>query len=131
MIVEGEELGGTCVNLGCVPKKILFHAANLRQEILRDAMDYGMEVQGEVAMDWGKLLARLDAYIKRLRVIYDSHLAKEGVTVVKGRATFTGNKQVIMILQITVYRFILKSGHLRLLYYTDISCALMLASIVI
>ena len=100
--MEGDELGGTCVNLGCVPKKILYYAANLRQEILRDAMDYGMEVQGEVVMDWGKVVARLGAYIERLQSIYESHLAREGVTVVKGVAAFTGKKQVtILSFQIT------------------------------
>ena len=100
--MEGDELGGTCVNLGCVPKKILYYAANLRQEILRDAMDYGMEVQGEVVMDWGKVVARLGAYIERLQSIYESHLARQGVTVVKGVAAFTGKKQVtILSLQIT------------------------------
>src|SRR5688500_1217447 len=72
LLVEGGKLGGTCVNVGCVPKKIAWHAASIA-ETLGDAADYGFDLQLR-GFDFGRLRKARDAYIERLRQIYAVNL---------------------------------------------------------
>jgi glutathione reductase (NADPH) len=83
-VVEGARLGGTCVNVGCVPKKIMYNAASL-SEIFRDAAGYGfaLDVTG---FDWAKLKAARDAYIHKLNGIYARNLEIDGVERIEGWA---------------------------------------------
>jgi glutathione reductase (NADPH) len=85
-LVESGPLGGTCVNVGCVPKKIMWNAAELARG-LQDAPDYGfrLEVSGH---DWAHLKTHRDAYIHRLNAIYAANLAKRSIELVRGRARF-------------------------------------------
>jgi glutathione reductase (NADPH) len=85
-LIESGALGGTCVNLGCIPKKIMWHAAELGGA-LHDAPDFGfvLSVDGH---DWGKLKHRRDAYVHRLNALYAANLAKANVAVVHERAAF-------------------------------------------
>ena len=85
-LIESGPLGGTCVNVGCVPKKIMWNAADLGSA-LHDAHDYGfgVEVAGH---DWRVLKSRRDAYVQRLNGIYASNLAKRQVELVRARAHF-------------------------------------------
>ncbi|MGH8319711.1 MAG: glutathione-disulfide reductase [Steroidobacteraceae bacterium] len=92
-LVESHRLGGTCVNVGCVPKKLMWNAADLA-EGLRDAPDYGFELSAG-AHDWPLLKAKRDAYVLRLNGIYESNLAKRGVTLIRGRAHFAGGRTVM------------------------------------
>ena len=84
LLAEPGPLGGTCVNVGCVPKKIMFHAAELAHGI-EDAAGYGFDI-GRRGHDWKKLKERRDAYVTRLRGIYGDNLARRGVTLAKERA---------------------------------------------
>lgn len=86
VLVESGRLGGTCVNVGCVPKKIMWNAAELGSA-LADARDYGFEV-GEAGHDWHALKAKRDAYITRLNDIYAANLARRNVELLRGRASF-------------------------------------------
>jgi glutathione reductase (NADPH) len=91
-LVESHRLGGTCVNVGCVPKKVMWNAADLA-EGLRDAPDYGFELSvGE--HDWSLLKEKRDAYVMRLNGIYEGNLAKRGITLVRGRAHFVDARTV-------------------------------------
>lgn len=85
-VVEYGPLGGTCVNVGCVPKKVMWYAAHHAHQF-HHAPDYGfdMDVNGH---DWGALKSRRDAYIKRLNGIYAGNLDKRGVTHIEGGARF-------------------------------------------
>lgn len=85
-VVESGPLGGTCVNVGCVPKKVMWYAADHAHH-LAHAPDYGfdIEVRGH---DWGTLKARRDAYVERLNGIYENNLARRGVTLIPGHASF-------------------------------------------
>ncbi|MCA1798386.1 MAG: glutathione-disulfide reductase [Xanthomonadaceae bacterium] len=88
VVIEGGRLGGTCVNVGCVPKKVMWYAAELAHA-LEDAASYGFEVTvGD--HDWAKLKQGRDAYIERLNGIYAKNLASRGVTHVAGWARLTG-----------------------------------------
>jgi len=84
-VVEAGRLGGTCVNVGCVPKKVMWYAAHHAHQ-LHHAPDYGFDVRvGD--HDWAGLKSRRDAYIKRLNGIYAGNLDKRGVTHIQGHAS--------------------------------------------
>ena len=89
-VFEFDRLGGTCVNRGCVPKKVMWYAASLAHA-LEDAGDYGfdLDVNGH---DWSRLVAARAAYIERLNGIYANNLERDGVTLVVGRARFVDVK---------------------------------------
>ena len=92
LLIEGARLGGTCVNVGCVPKKVMWYASNIAQT-LEDAAGYGFQVSA-TSFDWNVLKARRDAYIERLNGIYASMLDKAGVDVVRGFGRFVGQNMV-------------------------------------
>ena len=83
-IAEPRQLGGTCVNLGCVPKKFLVYGARYRDD-LSEAPAYGWSVP-EPAFRWGRLIANKDAQLTRLRQHYERLLRAAGVTIIHGRA---------------------------------------------
>jgi glutathione reductase (NADPH) len=84
VLVEAGRLGGTCVNVGCVPKKLMWNAAELAGAV-DDARGYGFDVALR-NHDWPGLKAKRDAYIARLNDIYESNLAKSKVELLRGRA---------------------------------------------
>ena len=85
-VIEQGRLGGTCVNAGCVPKKVLWNAAHI-VEGARDAAGYGISLP-EAKVDWEDMRKRRDAYIVRLNGVYARNLEKRGVVHISGRATF-------------------------------------------
>ena len=93
-LIESGRLGGTCVNVGCVPKKLMFCASNLREEIMQDAADYGLSVTGDVTFDWKGFTKKREAYIERLNGIYQRNLDNSKVEIIKGLAKFVGDKRV-------------------------------------
>ncbi len=84
-LLEPGRLGGTCVNVGCVPKKIMWNAADLAGA-LHDAPDYGFTVDLR-GLDFAQLKHKRDAYIHRLNGLYAANLARRGVehVVARGR----------------------------------------------
>jgi len=88
-VIEKDRLGGTCVNVGCVPKKVMFNAASL-SESFRDAAHYGFENGDEVAksFQWSKLKKARDSYVERLNEIYEKGLKSAGVDYIQGTASF-------------------------------------------
>jgi glutathione reductase (NADPH) len=91
-VIESQRLGGTCVNVGCVPKKVMWNAASVAQS-LADAEDYGFDVKaGE--NDWATLKRKRDAYVLRLNGIYERNLETKGVAYVRGAARFVDKNTV-------------------------------------
>ena len=91
-VIEPHRLGGTCVNVGCVPKKVMWNAAGVAMS-LSDAGDYGFNVTvGE--NDWTALKHKRDAYVLRLNGIYERNLAAKGVAYVRGAARFLDKNTV-------------------------------------
>jgi glutathione reductase (NADPH) len=86
VLAESHRLGGTCVNVGCVPKKIMWNAAELGGA-LEDAAEYGFDLTAR-GVDWQSLKHKRDAYIERLNGIYAANLAKRSVELVRARASF-------------------------------------------
>jgi len=85
-VIERGRLGGTCVNVGCVPKKVMWNAAALAHG-MHDARDYGFDVP-EVSHDWAALKSRRDAYVERLNGIYARNLDNKGIEHLAGQARF-------------------------------------------
>lgn len=92
-IIEAKALGGTCVNVGCVPKKIMWHAAQLSEAMHLYSEDYGFDVTVN-AFSWQQLIKSRDAYINRVHQSYDRILAKNNVDVIHGYAKFIDSKTV-------------------------------------
>lgn len=93
-VIEQSQLGGTCVNVGCVPKKVLWNAAHI-VESARDAAGYGISLP-EAQVDWEAMRSRRDAYITRLNGIYARNLEKRGVEHISGRAAFHDAHTVVV-----------------------------------
>ncbi|KAK9454656.1 hypothetical protein V1511DRAFT_358400 [Dipodascopsis uninucleata] len=94
-IIEGSgRLGGTCVNVGCVPKKVMWAASDMAKK-LHEAKEYGFEsVGGPGKFEWKKFVEKRDAYVKRLNGIYERNLEKDKVEYISGWARFVGEKLV-------------------------------------
>ena len=84
-VAEDMFLGGTCVNVGCVPKKLFVYASHFAEEF-HDAKGFGWSV-GERAHHWPTLIENKNAEISRLNGIYENLLKNAGVELIDGRAT--------------------------------------------
>ncbi|CVK86915.1 probable glutathione reductase (NADPH) [Fusarium mangiferae] len=91
-IVENKRLGGTCVNVGCVPKKVTYNAAALA-EAIHDAKAYGFSVEQTAPFDWSTFKTKRDAYIKRLNGIYERNLSNDKVDYLHGWARLVSKNQ--------------------------------------
>jgi glutathione reductase (NADPH) len=91
-VIESHRLGGTCVNVGCVPKKVMWNAASVALS-LADAGDYGFDVDVH-DNDWTLLKEKRDAYITRLNGIYARNLSAKGAALVRGSARFVDSHTV-------------------------------------
>ncbi|GAA5192565.1 glutathione-disulfide reductase [Ferrimonas gelatinilytica] len=93
LLIEAEHLGGTCVNVGCVPKKVMWFGAQVAEAIKLYGPDYGFDTTLN-RFDWGKLIANREAYIERIHGGYNRGLDANGVTLVRGFGRFVDNKTV-------------------------------------
>ena len=82
-VIEGSLLGGTCVNLGCVPKKISWYASQVADTLKKYAPDYGFDVTVP-SLDYKRLKTNREAYIERARSSYTRTFEKNKVTVING-----------------------------------------------
>ena len=91
-LAEEKALGGTCVNVGCIPKKLFVYASHFG-DVVEDAAGYGWELS-KSGFDWTRLRENKDAEISRLNGVYARILDAAGVQRIAGRATVTGPHQV-------------------------------------
>lgn len=91
-VIERDRLGGTCVNRGCVPKKVMYHAASIA-EVLLDARGYGFDITRH-DFRWSELKSARDAYVARLNDIYRRGLVAAGVAELSGDARFADARTV-------------------------------------
>ncbi len=85
-VVETGKLGGTCVNVGCVPKKVMWYGASLAHA-LHDATDYGFDIDIK-GFDWAELKAKRDSYVGNINTWYHSFLADSDIDEIHGSAQF-------------------------------------------
>ncbi|MEG0052989.1 MAG: glutathione-disulfide reductase [Comamonas sp.] len=93
-VVESGRLGGTCVNVGCIPKKLLSHAAHFSQ-VAEEAKGFGWQLAAP-QFDWSTLIANKDREIERLNSVYDKMLQGSGITIIHGRAALSGPHSVLV-----------------------------------
>ncbi|VDM07414.1 unnamed protein product [Wuchereria bancrofti] len=86
-LIEEMRLGGTCVNKGCVPKKVMYNCSR-HAETIADHSDYGFDVTLN-GFNWKKIKDSRDAYVRRLNAIYESNLSNSQVELIRGKALFT------------------------------------------
>ena len=91
-VVEKGPLGGTCVNVGCVPKKVMWFGASIAHT-LAEAASYGFQV-GEKRFDWGKLKASRDAYVKGINDWYHTYLSDSNIDEIVGSAQFVDARTI-------------------------------------
>jgi glutathione reductase (NADPH) len=92
LLAESGRLGGTCVNVGCVPKKVMWNAAEIAA-VAEDSAGYGFHF-GAVAHDWSALKNGRDAYVHRLNGIYERNLAHRKIQLARGHARISGTHSV-------------------------------------
>jgi len=91
-VAESRYLGGTCVNVGCVPKKLLVYGAHFAEDF-EQASGFGWSL-GEADFDWATLIANKDREINRLNGIYRNLLVNSGVTLHEAHAKIVGPHEV-------------------------------------
>ena len=91
-LIEARALGGTCVNDGCVPKKIMWYAAQIAHAV-DDARGYGIDAE-RGATDWRDLVERREAYIEGIREYWQGQVAARGIDRIEGRARFVDRRTV-------------------------------------
>ncbi|MGY0582794.1 MAG: FAD-dependent oxidoreductase, partial [Paraglaciecola chathamensis] len=92
-LIEARLIGGTCVNVGCVPKKAMWFGAQVAEAINHYAPDYGFDVTVN-KFDWKKLVESREAYVKRIHASYDRVLGNNDITVINGFARFVNKNTV-------------------------------------
>lgn len=91
-VVEAHKMGGTCVNNGCVPKKVMWYAANLAHAV-DDAQDFGIPAQRSTT-DWPKLVSARDAYIQNINQYWDAYIEQQNITRIDGAARFIDRQTI-------------------------------------
>ena len=91
-VIEAKAIGGTCVNVGCVPKKAMWYAGQIA-DALHYAPDYGFNAPLQ-SFDWSTLIKNREAYIERIHAAYQRGFTANGVTVIEGFAKFVNKNTV-------------------------------------
>ncbi|XP_063933395.1 glutathione reductase, mitochondrial-like isoform X3 [Zophobas morio] len=91
-LIEKGALGGTCVNVGCVPKKVMYNAA-LHVEMMHTLKDYGFNSEFK-HFNWNHLKTKRDNLVKNLNEVYEKNLKKANITRITGIACFVDNHKL-------------------------------------
>ena len=92
-VIEGNIIGGTCVNIGCVPKKVMWYGAQVSETLKNYAADYGYTI-GETSFDFKTLRKNREAYIERSRQAFSNNFNRNGVDYIEGYARFVDKNTV-------------------------------------
>jgi glutathione reductase (NADPH) len=104
-VAEERYLGGTCVNVGCIPKKLLVYASHFADDF-EDAAGFGWSV-GDRRVDWERLIASKNKEIERLNGVYRRLLQDSGVRIIEGRAEIVDEHTVTVAGERVTARYIL------------------------
>jgi len=91
-IVETRRIGGTCVNNGCVPKKVMWYAANLAHAV-DDANGFGIPAE-RGRTDWLRLVSGRDSYIANITNWWNGYVEDQGITLIEGYASFVDSQTI-------------------------------------
>ena len=109
-VAEQQYLGGTCVNVGCVPKKLFVYASAFAEEFAA-AKGFGWDIEQAPSHQWQRLIENKNTEIERLNSIYGNLLDNSGVELFEGKATITGPNQLLVNgREITAERILIATG---------------------
>ncbi len=91
-VIEAKAVGGTCVNVGCVPKKVMWYGAHIA-EAIKYSEAYGFDLE-QKSFDWSRLVKNREAYIERIHGAYHRGFESNGVDFIEGYARFVDNRTV-------------------------------------
>lgn len=91
-VIEAKAVGGTCVNVGCVPKKVMWYGAHVA-EAIKYSSAYGFQLE-QKGFDWGTLVKNREAYIERIHGAYHRGFEGNKVDYIEGFAKFVGPNTV-------------------------------------
>lgn len=94
-VAEERYLGGTCVNVGCVPKKLFVYASQF-PELFETSVGYGWDIPQSPTLDWPTLRNNKTAEIERLNGIYHNLINTSGADLIEGRATLDGPHRILV-----------------------------------
>ncbi len=109
-LIEGNAIGGTCVNVGCVPKKVMWHGAQMLDDMKLYAEDYGITIK-DSQLNFEKLVKNRESYISRLHTIYQKNLNNNNVELINGYAKFVDAHTIeVNGEQLTADHFLIATG---------------------
>ncbi len=91
-VIENDKFGGTCVNVGCVPKKLFYYLSQFSKDI-ENYKSYGWNINS-AKLNWGQFIKKKDIEIKRLNNVYEDILLKSKIKIIKGKAVFKDSKSI-------------------------------------
>ena len=93
-MIENNKFGGTCVNVGCVPKKFFYYLSQINKDIA-NYKSYGCKIS-DPQINWRKFIQKKDKEITRLNTIYENILNNNKIKIIKGSAKFVGSKKIMV-----------------------------------
>ena len=99
-VIESRKMGGTCVHLGCVPKKMFYYTAGYAKAFA-DAQDYGWQFSDQPRLNWSALIKAKDTELNRLARLYQKGLDEAGVITVHGKARFVDDNRLEVVHEAT------------------------------
>ncbi len=101
-LVEKSELGGTCLNVGCIPTKTLVKSSEISQNVLK-AEEFGIEIDGDIKVNMESVIERKDNVVNRLVSGIEFLMKKNKINVISGQASFV-NENIVKVTGSTDYR---------------------------
>ena len=97
IIEKYKSLGGTCLNVGCIPSKSLLDSSHHYEDIIKHAENHGIEISGKINLNFKKMIERKDGVVQQTVKGIDYLMNKNKITVFEGKASFVNNLSLIHI----------------------------------
>ena len=94
IIEKYNSLGGTCLNVGCIPSKSLLDSSHHYDDILKNVMNHGIEIDGEIKLNFSKMIERKNSVVNQTVKGIDYLMDKNKISVFYGKATFIDNNSI-------------------------------------
>ena len=92
IIEKYKSLGGTCLNVGCIPSKSLLDSSHHYEDIIKHAENHGIEISGKINLNFKKMIERKDGVVQQTVKGIDYLMNKNKITVFEGKASFVNSK---------------------------------------
>ena len=94
IIEKYNSLGGTCLNVGCIPSKSLLDSSHHYDDVLKNVMNHGIEIDGEIKLNFSKMIERKNSVVNQTVKGIDYLMDKNKISVFYGKATFIDNNSI-------------------------------------